>query len=157
RRALEEKESALEAKIGASSKAFAAIAHAATLDEVRSALPDDAALIDYYRYDSYDWKHPAQSFGHAPVTRYMAYVLRRSSGPDLVDLGEAAPIDAIVQTLRAQLSDSHLVDVKPLAHDLATRVLAPALARAGDARQLLVSPDGALNLIPFGALVDDGG
>jgi len=31
----------------------------------------------------------------------------------------------------------------------------PVRALAGDATRLLVSPDGALNLIPFEALVDD--
>jgi hypothetical protein len=36
-------------------------------------------------------------------------------------------------------------------------VLAPLEPHLGDARHLLLAPDGVLNLLPFDALVDEGG
>ena len=69
-----------------------------------------------------------------------------------------------VEKLRAVLrkdDDKPLSDVerevKPLARALDEKVMRPVRVLLGDATRLLISPDGALNLVPFAALVDDKG
>jgi CHAT domain-containing protein len=47
--------------------------------------------------------------------------------------------------------------VKPAVRELDRLVFAPVRALLGDARNVLLAPDGALNLVPFGALADEAG
>ena len=74
-----------------------------------------------------------------------------------MELGPAREIDDAVAALRQALRDSHRTDVRELARALDRRIMEPVRHLLGDARQLLVSPDGTLNLIPFEALVDERG
>lgn len=73
-------------------------------------------------------------------------------GAAFVELGEAAPINALVAELRAALSNSNR-DPRPAARRLDALVMEPLRPLLGDARSILMSPDGVLNLIPFAALV----
>jgi CHAT domain-containing protein len=85
----------------------------------------------------------------------VANILRHSGEPQWVDLGEAAVIDGAVNAWREALRNPNSADVKRLARSLDEKIMRPVRKLAGDTRQLLLSPDGALNLIPFGALVDE--
>jgi CHAT domain-containing protein len=59
--------------------------------------------------------------------------------------------------LRGAVSDPQRKDVQQLARSLDEKVMRPTRALVGDPTQLLVAPDGELNLIPFAALVDEQG
>jgi CHAT domain-containing protein len=72
-----------------------------------------------------------------------------------VGLGEADGIDKKVIALRKSLSDPASKDVKKTARDLDELVMRPVRRLLGDTKHILLSPDGALNLIPFSALVDE--
>ena len=77
-----------------------------------------------------------------------------------VDLGDAEPIDRAVATLRQMVSNrskSVSSQVKPAAQALDQLVMKPVRILVGATRHLLISPDGALNLIPFSALMDERG
>src|SRR5262249_1788449 len=76
---------------------------------------------------------------------------------------EAAEIDKLVKDLRGvlrwdddqkPLSDLER-DVKPKARALDQKIMQPVRKLLDGKRTLLISPDGALNLIPFAALVDE--
>jgi hypothetical protein len=85
----------------------------------------------------------------------LLYVLPHEGAPAGLDLGEAAPIDSAVSALRAALRDPKRQDVKERARDLDEKVMRPIRNLLGNTRTVLISPDGALNLVPFGALMDD--
>jgi CHAT domain-containing protein len=90
--------------------------------------------------------------------RYVAYVLGPTGDPTFADLGEAAPLEAAVDAFRRALGDpDHTHDPKPAARALDRLLMAPIRALLGDNRWIFLSPDGALNLVPFGALVDERG
>ncbi|MBI4749668.1 MAG: tetratricopeptide repeat protein [Acidobacteria bacterium] len=77
-----------------------------------------------------------------------------------VDLGEAEPIDQVVSEFRKVLSDRRTdiaKDVTPIAQVLDALVMKPVRKLIGLKRHLLISPDGALNLVPFSALMDEQG
>jgi CHAT domain-containing protein len=78
-----------------------------------------------------------------------------------VDLGEAARIDLAIKTWREALRSPNRTDVKPLARALDRKIMQPVRSRLGEmtgpTRQLLIAPDGLLNLVPFAALVDQRG
>jgi CHAT domain-containing protein len=63
----------------------------------------------------------------------------------------------MLDDFRAALRTSTSADVKVKAQTVYRAVMAPLVASLGSATRLIVSPDGALNLIPFDALVDERG
>ena len=88
---------------------------------------------------------------------YAAYVVRRNAAPHGVDLGPAAVIDQAIDALRLAVRDRTRTDVGTHARAVHDLLMRPLRAAYGDVGQLLVSPDGALNLVPFEALVDEQG
>jgi CHAT domain-containing protein len=72
-------------------------------------------------------------------------------------LGLASAIDGPIDALRAALRDPARGDLRASAREVDERVFQPLRGAIGDASRLLVSPDGALNLVPFEALVDEHG
>jgi len=158
---LAEESGKLEAAISRRSAEFRAQAQAVTLSNVQAALPADAALIEIYSYRHYNPKiQTEEKFGAA---RYVAYVARREGEPQFVELGEAAAIEANVEKLCAALRDNKraasgdVAAVKEAARVVDEQVMRPVRALLGATRRIFLSPDGALNLIPFAALVDERG
>lgn len=146
----------LEAQVSARSAEFRTQVQPATLERVQQAIPDNAALVEMVLYTPFNARArtPGERFGHA---RYAAYVLRRGGAPAFVDLGEAAPIDSAVARLRMALGKSQSTDFRRAGRELDELVMRPVRKLLGGARMLLLSPDGALNLVPFSALVDEEG
>ncbi|HVG18850.1 MAG TPA: CHAT domain-containing protein, partial [Blastocatellia bacterium] len=89
--------------------------------------------------------------------RYAAYVLPCQGEPLWVELGDAESINRNIDAFRKALRDTRSRDVKPLARAVDRDVMQPVRKLLGQTRQVFISPDGALNLIPFAALVDERG
>jgi len=87
----------------------------------------------------------------------VAYVLKRSGEPVAIDLGAAQPIDTLVAEFRTALSDPKSTYVKEVAEELSGKLIKPLRPHIVQSQRLLLSPDGALNLVPFAALVDENG
>ena len=122
-----------------------------TIEQVQKAIPARAALIEIISYRPYDLKMMQQT----TEARYAAYVLMPRGQPKFVDLGEASPIDKAIAQFRVALSDPKRTDVKQLARKLDALTMQPVRGLLGATRWLFISPDGALNLVPFAALVDE--
>lgn len=153
---LEEKAQKLEATMGERSSAFRSFEAPATIERVQAAMPEDAALVELFIYRPWLPADPA-SAPRWGAPRYVAYTLAASGKMSAVDLGEAAPIDQVARRLRKALASYDSQDAKTLARELDTRVMQPVRPLLGGATRLLLSPDGALNTVPFAALVDEGG
>jgi CHAT domain-containing protein len=154
---LETEQERLEDAISRSSAEFRAAGQPVTLDAVHQALPADAALVELFIYKPFNAKakSPAERYG---TLRYVAYLLLRTDdAPQFVELGEAATIEAEVERLRAALKDPKRADVQTIARVVDERVMRPVRKLLGATRQIFLSPDGALNLIPFATLVDENG
>jgi CHAT domain-containing protein/tetratricopeptide (TPR) repeat protein len=154
--ALEAEVQRLEAAVSLRSDVFRAQSRPVTLEGVQQAIPQGVALVELVSYQPYDasLRRRDARFG-AP--RYVAYVVRRDGPPVWVELGEASAIDADVARLRAALVNPTTTDVKRLARALDERVMRPVRQLLGETRRVFLSPDGALNLVPFDALVDEAG
>jgi CHAT domain-containing protein/Flp pilus assembly protein TadD len=151
---LKEKVENLEAELSSRSAEFRAQTQPITIAAVQAALPADSALIEFAYLTPLD----AQTEKRKPP-RYLAYLLAAQGQPKWVDLGEAAPIDQSIETWRKALRDPTRADVKRLARAVDEKVMRPVRSflreMPGEARRLLIAPDGSLNLIPFAALVDE--
>jgi CHAT domain-containing protein len=127
-----------------------------TLAAVQAAIPAEAVLIEFAAYRPFDpaVDSVAAAFGKL---RYAAYVIRRTGAPSGVDLGEAEAIDNAVRALRQALGDPMRSDVRRLSRAVDEAIMRPLRGLVGDGTHLLISPDGALNLVPFEALIDERG
>jgi CHAT domain-containing protein len=128
----------------------------ATTSVVASALPKGAVLIEMARVQDFDFK--TRKWG---AFRYLAFILLPNKGSDvsLVDLGDAEIIDKQAGELKKSLGNSKTpVDVlAKQGNDLYGLIFAPLQSALGESRQIFLSPDGSLNLIPFEVLQDDKG
>lgn len=155
----------LEAQISARSAEFRAQFQPVTLEAVQKAIPPHSALVEFATY-----KIP-----NSPDHRFAAYVLQNEGDPKAIDLGDNKIINRAVAEFRKLIvlanSGRNLTKVKEVraarrardqqlfqaAQKLDQLILKPVRALAGSARHLLISPDGALNQVPFAALIDENG
>ena len=149
---LDEETQRLESTLSARNAEFRSQVEPVTIERVQAALPRDARLVEIFAYRPFD---PKTAEWGSP--RYVAYVLAREGPARWLVLGEAAEIDQQVTKLRTALSDPASPDVTALARALDEKLMRPLRPLLGEAHQVLISPDGALNLVPFEALVDEQG
>jgi CHAT domain-containing protein len=153
---LETQREQLEAALSVHSAEFRADTQAVTVEAVQAAIPEDAALLEYAVFRPFDPRaeRNAEAFG---LSHYAAYVVRHQGSPVGIDLGETAAIDRTITSLRTSLRTAASTDVKARASALYEAVIAPLRGALGNAAHLVISPDGALTLLPFEALVDERG
>ncbi|CAD5936073.1 CHAT domain-containing protein [Planktothrix agardhii] len=136
---------------------------------VALALPEGSALVEFVRFDVYDFKadqwQPAQ---------YLAFVLPAQQ-PDAVQmilLGDAEPIERLIKVFRETISELRLNDLglrqkaKPPQQKsyqeagikLREAIYNPILEQVNLAEysHLIIAPDYELCLVPFGILPEEG-
>ena len=155
-RALEEQRENLESEIGRRA-GFYEPAKPVTLKAVQGSIPDNAALIEFAVYRPVASKAFEFAANAERAPRYVAYVVHKDGDVKWKDLGEARSIDETLDKYRQALRDPKRQDVEQLARAVNDNVIGPLRDLLGDSTQLLISPDGKLNLIPFEALVDENG
>lgn len=141
---------------------------APTTEQIATSLyrfPDNAALIEFVCY------HPAELNAEEKKevfsdTKYIAYILKpKDKFPQIVDLGAAHEIDDAVKDYRdtiqklltAQSEDKirgMKDDYTKYAKRMSALVFDKITPYLQDVKQLCISPDGELNLLPFNALPD---
>src|SRR5262249_6981917 len=150
---LEDKVEKLEADLSFRIDKFRAQTQPVTLAAIQAALPTGSTLVEFAVYTPQELQT-----GNNKPPRYLAYMLAAQGQPKWVDLGEAAMIDSAVDAWRIALRDPNRPnqeDVKRLARAVDEKVMRPVRSLLVNTRQLLLAPDGLLNLIPFAALVDE--
>jgi CHAT domain-containing protein/Tfp pilus assembly protein PilF len=151
---LAEQREKLEKDISRRSAEFRTQTQSVTLADIKSAIPPQAALVEFVAYHPFAPKLDEErtAFGEP---HYIAYVLRQRGDVQWKELGPAKDIDTAVAALRGALRDPERKDARQLARSLDEKIMQPVRELTGDATQLLISPDGQLNLIPFETLVDE--
>jgi CHAT domain-containing protein/lipopolysaccharide biosynthesis regulator YciM len=155
--ALESQIQPLEDQLSRRSSQFRALNQPIDLPTIQALLPAQTTLVELVRYQVFDPKAASNNgFGEA---HYAAYLLQPNGQIDGIDLGSVAEIDPLITDLQQTLRNpSFTIDeVKEAARSLDARVMAPIRQRLGNTNHLLISPDGAFNLIPFETLVDETG
>jgi CHAT domain-containing protein len=145
--------SRLETDISSRSADFRLLSEPVTVAAVQQALPRGSWLLEFVVFQMFDVKAGNNSAWGSP--RYALYLVPQEGQIAWIDLGEAAPIDADIEHFRAALRDPERNDVRAIARRLDEKLMRSARQLIGASRRLFVAPDGALNLIPFAALVDE--
>ncbi len=155
--ALEETVQRLEVELGKKSAAYKTAVQPIDLAAIQKLIPKDARLVEIANYEPRRLERTHAQIVAQPhlPRRYAAYIVGSKGDPVVVDLGEAAPIEASVAKLRKALADPDNDQAAALAHQLHALTTAKILPKLGGATNVLIAPDGALNVVPFSALVDD--
>jgi len=141
---------------------------------IASAIPDDVALVEFVRFNVFDFKAVAERVSYEEwipprkwlPARYLAFVFI-SSQPEKVsmfDLGEAGRIDELISTFRNRIIDS-LGDPSgydqdgpsQLESELRSSVFDKLIPAFENRTKLLLAPDGDLSILPFEVLRTDKG
>ncbi len=150
RRRLEQEEQDLEAKLADKGIAGGETrrALATSVSDVRDALPDGAALIEYVAYHRYTGRLTSEP-------AYGAIILTHAGPVQWVPLGRETDIDARVRLeqkyMRHRVRDTTVAGVLRGLYDALVQPVVAALP-AGTHR-LIISPDGELNFISFATLL----
>ena len=132
---------------------------AADAAAIAAALPARTALVEFARINTFNFGARSRRERWLPA-RYLAFVLHAGRAGDvrMLDLGNAAAIDAAVARLKTDLAAGHKGQENADAsarrlHDL---VFDPVARELGSIREVFIAPDGNLNLIPFEVLRQPG-
>lgn len=126
-----------------------------TVTAVQKRLHQDTALVEFFFYRPWKPEVPRKDRETIPMLG-VAYVLTSKGEPFSYDLGDEPALAAMVKAHRDALQKGGDAHEKPGAA-LYRRLLQPALKKHPKILRWVVAPDGALNLLPFGALVDSAG
>ncbi len=164
RQARERKASA-ERKLAEASAAFRKEQESLKLGlvEVREALPEDSALVAYFRYEDSICVDP----GEAPLPSYLAFVISSDSDDvHAVPLGTNEEIDGLVDRWRNALrgilpirlpGQPNEGDHRTAGLALRQKIWDPLTAHLAKAKRIFIVPDASLHLVSFAALPDDDG
>lgn len=151
---LEAQTDQLENQISQRSLEFRAQLTPVNLENVQKAVPHNAVLVEFAAYRPVNVR-AAKKEDRLGKPRYVVYILRATGDPSWVELGDAKQIDDKINAFRVALRNKRSRNVKRLAREVDSLVMQPVRRLLGRTRRVLISPDGALNLIPFAALVDE--
>jgi CHAT domain-containing protein len=152
--ALEEREKKAEAAVSLASREYQKALAPPTLDDIARALPEGAVLVEMLRF-SPTAIHSLVDARLPPV--YVAFMLRHDGTVRQLRLTQASTVDTLARKLRFALASPDRRDVRTYAERLYLSTLARVEVELDQARSIILSPDGELNLIPFSALVDTKG
>ncbi|MGH9972202.1 MAG: CHAT domain-containing tetratricopeptide repeat protein [Pyrinomonadaceae bacterium] len=143
-------------------------------ESVAGALPEGTVLVEFVRMDVYAFKAVhARDESNWKAAHYVVFVLPagESNKFQMIDLGEAEPIDQMIAAFRSSITGEgesrgkrDLVawqgkrgSTASDSHGLALRVALfdPLLPAIGDRKRLLLAPDGDLTRLPFEVLPSD--
>jgi CHAT domain-containing protein len=151
---LEQQKREIEVQLSEKSSPFAEVNRTVTMDDVQNALPEDAVLVEWIRYEPFNPNARKRKDRWQPA-RYAACVLARRGAPTCMDLGDAETIDAAALAFHRAVALG--LENQAPARALDALIMAPLRRTLGSAQKLYLSPDGALQFIPFAALLHQNG
>ncbi|MDD4051280.1 MAG: CHAT domain-containing protein [candidate division Zixibacteria bacterium] len=131
--------------------------------QVGNRLPSGAILLEYVKTEPSDPIDNMPGYPASNLSQYMVFTLDRAGRITLTDLGEAGRVDSLITEARRMIYDAENRIYSPMAPYLEDRLkevtavlyqclVAPIEKNLAGATQVLISPDGALNLLPFDIL-----
>ncbi len=150
----------LEAELSRRSASFTRIQdyRDVSTDRIAGLLPEGSTLVEYVEYD-YITLRPRMWIPH-----YSVIVVTPGSVPVIAHLGEASGIDSLVDEYRAHMlriaganrrpTEIDRTEYVAIGRDLYERLWAPVDSLVVGKELVFVAPDGALNMVSFGGLMD---
>ena len=140
----------LEAELSARSAEYRQAKRAVPLEDLQAALSQDSVLLDFVEYRHY---RPADEKSGTKTTserRLLAFVVAPGRPVEMAPLGATQPINEAIEAWRATYGMA--AEGAKAARLLRERLWTPLEEKLHGAKIVLISPDGALSRLPFGAL-----
>ncbi len=151
---LSERKERLEAELARRGAPFASRDEGTTSDQLRAAIPERAALVDFLQYTrslpSAGGQGEDASAAQSSEPHLAAFVVRPDRPVARFDLGPIAPVDDAVDAWRRTYGQA--AKGADAARTLRRLLWEPLNAQLADAETVLVSPDGNLARFPLAAL-----
>jgi CHAT domain-containing protein len=126
-----------------------------TVADIQRSLPADTVLVDYFSYIHLG-PPPSGRGRMAREPQMVAFVVRPQGPPECVPLGPREKIERAVEAWRREVADyqrgKESAAVHPRSKDVARLIWAPVAEYLGDAKRVLVAPDGPVCYVPFAVL-----
>ncbi len=151
---LEKQERQAEADAAALSASYRGALHAPTLEDIAKAIPEGGVLVEIAHLKPFATSARADV---AMPEQYVTFVLLRDGTLYELMMHDASTVDALTRQLRIALASPEGHHVRELGQRLYFATLAGLENVLRPFHDVFVAPDGALNLIPFAALVDARG
>jgi len=129
-----------------------------TVEKLAELIPGNSVLVEYLKFDR------LQPGTDSISPHYIVVILNRKAKVQVLDLGKASPIDALVENYRQHLAKistqsylptSRETEVyKKIAKQLFEKIWQPLVKYTSQANLVFICPDGGLNLVSFAGLVD---
>jgi CHAT domain-containing protein/Tfp pilus assembly protein PilF len=132
-----------------------------SVDRIGSCLPGKSILVEFYKYNR------NQANPDSSTAAYLAVIIADREKPVVINLGNSSDIDSLVSGYRKHML--FMSGERAMANDLDQwkydrinkalyeRIWRPIEDFTGDRDLVLISPDGALNMISFAGLKDNAG
>ncbi|MFO7737347.1 MAG: tetratricopeptide repeat protein, partial [Desulfatiglandaceae bacterium] len=152
---LEEQKARLQSRLSELSKAFALKQKIAKADceKVAAALPSNTVLIEFAKVEILNFKTKWVS------AHYLVFLVHAGKGNsvDLIDLGDAYRVDKAVARFKKEIGTGTKLKTNgesaiELSREIYELVFEPIKSELGNVKEVFISPDGNLNLIPFEVL-----
>jgi len=131
-----------------------------SLADMAATVPEGSVLWEFVRYEPYDFKKIGNDKTGPP--RYLAFTLNPAGDITLTDLGDAEEIDRLIQKARERIDDDRadgrihtvqVIDSEKLLRETTEKLydllFAPLASHLDGCTDILITPDGQLNLLPF--------
>lgn len=149
---LEAQQDELQQRIAASDSGFLKASQPIELEDIQNGLGGERALVEFVWYRPYIPAKDAEG-PKLDQPRYGAFVILDVGEPFWLDVGKADIIDKAAHQFHRALASKLNID-KP-ADDLDALIFARIRSFLQGRKEILIAPDGELNLVPFSALRDE--
>ena len=140
----------IEAELMARSAAYRQASRQVTLEEVQSALPQEAVVVDFLEYNGSTPRVKKSGVKECWERRLVAFIVAPGRPVALVPLGAADSVGEAIEAWRVAFGTSP--QGAAAGQRLREQVWLPIEAQLGGAKILLLSPDGVLGRLPLAAL-----
>ncbi len=158
---LENQKGELEATLSKLSKVFATEQKKSNVTCVKLAqtMPSNTVLVDFARISQFNFKNKNNDQIWLP-DRYIAFIIHSGKGDEIdwIDLGPADDIDTAISAFRKMLAGANTDMTGEKVNNLNklyTMIFQPLKSKIGNTKELFISPDGDLSLLPFEVLLNN--